>query len=137
MTEFVVIELSKIITPDTNNTQIKAIWDNLNIPIPTDIKSNPFMREEGKYELYIWFMAYSEKVSRIWLNPKNGYIIAYEDNHGYKFSEHFIEHLNQIEPLRIKKQWLDINIILDKISKSGLDSLTKDEIDYLNSQTSI
>lgn len=137
MTDFVVIELSKIITPDTNNTQIRAMWSNLNIPIPTDIKSNPFMKEEGKYELYIWFMAYSEKVSKIWVNPKNGYIIAYEDREGYKFSEHFIEHLNYIEPLEINtnhmKYELNIDSILDKISNSGINSLTKEEREYLDS----
>lgn len=144
MTDFILIDLSDI-NDDAKMPEIHKLWNSLNIPVPTnDVRnSSPFLKnictlsEGNHYITSIYLMKLYNTAQKIWINPKNGYVIVYEDKEGYKFSEHFIEHLNNIESVIIpkEKKWLDINIILEKISNSGVNSLTKEEKDYLDSHT--
>jgi hypothetical protein len=145
MTDFILIEVSSFITRETKNNEIINVWNSLNIPIPSneERKSSPFMdniatnSEGSHYISSVWFMVNYVNIKKIWLNPKNGYVIAYEDNDGYKFSTFFIEHLNYIEPVNIYmssiKVHLSIDSILDKISVYGINSLTNEEKTYLDS----
>jgi hypothetical protein len=48
-----------------------------------------------------------------------------------QFTEDFINHLTQLEPIKYKRTSLNLDEILDKISSSGLESLNKIERRFL------
>jgi hypothetical protein len=149
MTNFIVIDLNDIFTDINYIERIRNVYRNLNIPIPTSKESLPIDIDDT-YEMGIRYLKFCMNVDKIWLNPINGFIIAYhQDGRGYSFSENFNNHLVNIEPVKITDEILEsanviqtqvfdgeINTdsILDKISKYGIDSLTKEEKSYLDNQ---
>lgn len=79
---------------------------------------------------------------KVWINPTNGYIIAYQDFNGKKFSEHFINYMENIGPLdtgdlpcnvgqNVVNNNLSLDGILEKIFTQGLGELTMEEVNYL------
>ena len=148
MTNLILIDLTKIVTDDVFNNQktVASYYNNIGVPIPTDSNSSPLkdIEREGddfNYLFHICALKRYFNTTKIWINPLNGFIISYEDNEGYKFSEKFIDHLLSIEPEPVNEHQLLIELptgltvdsILDKISISGIKSLTKEELSYLES----
>lgn len=144
MTNFIVIDLKDLFKGGYLG-RVTKLYNSLNIPIPESSEATPFFIEGETYEFLLYFMKCCRSVSRIWVNPSNGFIIAYEDESGYNFSQNFNNHLVNIEPVKISEEVLesaeDFDIeemstdsILDKISKYGIDSLTKEEKSYLDNQ---
>jgi hypothetical protein len=81
---------------------------------------------------------------KVWVNPENGYVIAYEDANGKKFSPNFIDYMENIEPLDTgdlpcntgkdfvrNNSHLSLDYILDKIGSKGIESLTMEEVNFL------
>jgi hypothetical protein len=140
MTNLIVIDLTKLITYNDELYRVTNYYKSIGVPVPTSKEATPFFLENSSYEEILWYMNRCEQVNKIWINPDNGFVIAYEDKKGYAFSENFINHLNEIEPLEVKEEdisyigEMDIDSILDKISKSGIESLTKEEKNYLDCQ---
>lgn len=149
MTNFIVIDLKDIFTDSNYIERIRNVYRNLNIPIPTSKEALP-IDIDNTYEMGIRHLWFCMSVDKIWLNPINGFIIAYYHvDRGYSFSENFNNYLVNIEPVKITDEILEsanviqtqvfdgeINTdsILDKISKYGIDSLTKEEKSYLDNQ---
>ena len=78
-------------------------------------------------------------VSKIWIDTENGSIIAYstkEFKDNIFMTEIFMTSLDKIKPVEIIKQpkVLSIDIVLDKITKYGVDSLNENEKRFLESQ---
>jgi hypothetical protein len=141
MTDFIVIDLGFLLKNRNYKNSIRSVYRYLNIPIPSEKEAVPIYLEDKTYEYLLYFMWSSKHVSKIWVNPSNGFVIAYEDHNGYSFSEHFNNHLVNIESVEISDQILDefndfpemdTDSILDKISKYGINSLTREELLYLN-----
>jgi hypothetical protein len=147
MTNFVVIEFEKIFSPKEDLVDIlykvRKYYEYHGIPIPTNSQSVPFSNDdsynlipftEDNYISYIAMLSWLSKVVKIWINPSNGFVIAYEDQQGYKFSEKFIAHLNEApEMMKInQKEDLSIDDILDKINKYGIKSLSSREKKFLD-----
>jgi len=142
MTNFILIDLTKIVTNciDTNQMTVANYYASIGVPIPNDPESSPLPKEEGEefnYLFHVCALKRYELVNKIWVNPTNGFIVAYEDYEGYKFSDNFIKHLMDLEPLNVYKNQLEnilrVDSILDKISRSGIKSLTNEELAYLES----
>jgi hypothetical protein len=139
MTNLILIDLSKLVKTHNELYRITNYYRSIGVPIPTSKEATPIYVEGESYETILWFMR-TKQVIKIWVNPDNGFIIAYEDNKGYSFSENFTNHLTSIEPIDINEDILnqsvdiDTDSILDKISKYGIASLTKEEKDFLDSQ---
>ncbi len=152
MTNFILIDLTKIVTNDvfTNENTVANYYNSIGVPIPSDINSSPLKDVEGEgeafnYLFHICALKRYLNTNKIWVNPVNGFIIAYEDNEGYKFSEKFVDHLLsiQIQPVDnynlssviLPTYELTIDSILDKISISGIESLTNEELSFLESNS--
>lgn len=144
MTNFIVIDLNDIFTDIYYVERIRNVYRNLNIPIPTSNEALPINLDDT-YEMGLRYLKYCMAVDKIWLNPTNGFIISYhQDGRGYSFSEKFNNYLVNIEPIKIPEDILELteffdgemsmDSILDKISKYGIDSLTKEEKNYLENQ---
>jgi len=139
MTNFVVIDLNKLVKQKDDLYKVTLYYNSIGVPIPTSKEATPFFVENESYVGILWFMISEKGVSKIWVNPDNGFVIAYEDSEGYSFSEQFNDHLVNIEPLEISSEQLvftsdelDLNSILDKISKYGVMSLTENEKKFLD-----
>jgi len=152
MTNFILIDLTKIVTNDvsTNQEKVANYYNSIGVPIPNDVNSSPLrgVEKEGEtfnYLLHICALKRYFNTTKIWVNPVNGFIISYEDNEGYKFSENFIDHLLsiQIEPVdnyhlsdvAYSTDELTIDNILDKISRTGIKSLSNEELLFLESNS--
>lgn len=146
MTNFIVIDLNKLFKLGYEEYLVTNYYKSIGVPIPTESDSVPFLETEN-YESVLVFMRTCRRVSKIWVNPDNGFIIAYEDRKGYCFSEKFTNHLVNIESSEISEEIINsteeytdntiemsTDSILDKISKYGIDSLTKEEKSYLDAQ---
>lgn len=80
---------------------------------------------------------------RVWINPENGYVIAYQDYEGKKFTDNFIRYVESVPSLdklpidRVvnKNSHLSIDTILEKIFTQGLESLTMEEVKFLDEKT--
>jgi hypothetical protein len=146
MTDFIVIDILKLVGYSTDTDLIIKYYNNMGIPIPSDKKANPFMTDSSVYDyvVAIWAMSACMNVSKIWVNPKNGFIIAYQDTNGYHFSEHFSEHLLEINVSEVSESYiierqsnerqsneLSLDMILDKINTSGIESLSLIEKKFL------
>jgi hypothetical protein len=71
------------------------------------------------------------EVSKIYYDPTVDKYAIFEDTEGdVHYLEYFLEQLDSIPPLDIKKCFT-VNDILDKINKYGVGSLTKEEKDFL------
>jgi hypothetical protein len=81
---------------------------------------------------------------KVWINPENGYVIAYQDFEGKKFTENFIRYIEEIPsldsgdlPCNLGKNivrnnsHLSLDKILEKIFSQGLESLTMEEVNYM------
>ncbi len=148
MTNFILIDLTKIVTNDlhTNQETVANYYRSIGVPIPDDVNSSPLKDKDGETFNYLFHICALKRylnTDKIWVNPSNGFIIAYEDNEGYKFSEKFVDHLLsiQIQPVDDlsniipHKGELTIDSILDKISLSGIKSLTNEELLFLESNS--
>jgi hypothetical protein len=152
MTNFILIDLTKIVKNDVSNNQnrVANYYNSIGVPIPSDVNSSPLrgVEKEGEvfnYLLHICALKRYFNTNKIWVNPLNGFIIAYEDNEGYKFSENFIDHLLSIQIQTVDNYHLSeivssvdeltIDNILDKISMSGIKSLTDEELLFLESNS--
>lgn len=74
--------------------------------------------------------------SKVWFDTVSGSIIAYsvkEFKDNIFIAESFISDLGKIRPVEMIKQpkVLDVDVILDKISKYGVESLNESEKDFL------
>jgi hypothetical protein len=134
MTNFVVIDLGKLVKQRDDLFRVINYFKSVGVPIPTSNEATPFFVGNESYVGILWFMINEKNISKIWINPDNGFIIAYEDDKSHAFSEYFIEHLVNLEPLEIPEDLfisdfdeLDVDSILDKISKYGIKSLTDRE----------
>lgn len=85
-------------------------------------------------------------ITKIWFNRKNLVWFAYQDNEGQKFSNEYTIFLSSMQPLtfgdlspmdkdenEIFDEVSDFSIdsILDKINRSGFNSLTEKEVEFL------
>ena len=86
-----------------------------------------------------------EKLNHVSKSSKEWYIsqlknVSYylKEKHNDRFLEvQLVDIFNKVDDeIKIpgKKKEYDMNIILDKITKNGIDSLTKDEFDFLNNK---
>lgn len=86
-----------------------------------------------------------EKLNHVSKSSKEWYIsqlknVSYylKEKHNDRFLEiQLVDVFNKVDDeIKIpgKKKEYDMNIILDKITKNGIDSLTKDEFDFLNNK---
>jgi hypothetical protein len=142
MLNLVVINLEELDTRE----QIKYLVDRMNINYPTKEFENvatPIKTREGLIEdLYMakHFGIDHKGWTKVWLNPDNGCVIAFEDSEGQNFSEHFIQYLVSLESLTLNDlpvlnnttEHLSLDLILEKISKSGMQSLSVDEKLFLD-----
>ena len=154
-TELIVIELGD----EEGNLIFKEIDDitnfltkmNIQNPNNNDIKSFPnwnFWDRNYTFSEKLYYSAWGMTGylwQRVWINPVNGYVIAYQDYEGKKFSEHFIEYMENIGPLDTgdlpcnlnnkdfvrNNNNLSLDIILEKIFTGGLESLTMEEVNFL------
>lgn len=81
---------------------------------------------------------------KLWIDTINHDIIAYETSEGYKFADDFVRFIENIKPVGKEDVVvpnkgnfhnvgeLSVDTILDKISKHGIGSLTKEEKEYLD-----
>lgn len=137
MTNFIAIDLVKLFKTKDELYSVSNFYKSIGVPIPTSKEAVPFLLDQT-YEGVLRYMKFHKGVSKIWINPDNGFVIAYEDKEGYSFSQNFNDHLVNIESLEISEEQLsfptvdmDIDSILDKISKYGIDSLTEHEKMFL------
>ena len=85
-------------------------------------------------------------MTKIWFNRKNLVWFAYQDNEGQKFSVEYLSFLSNMEPISStdispmdiveddlfgEVSNLNIDSILDKISRFGVSSLTQKEKEFL------
>jgi hypothetical protein len=86
-------------------------------------------------------------MTKIWLNRKNLNWFAYQDNEGQKFAVEYLDFLGNMQSLSpgdispmdkddneifsVKYNEFNIDSILDKINISGLNSLTENEVEFL------
>jgi hypothetical protein len=140
MINLVVIDVEKLVDDDIRHSyRITNYYKNFGIPIPIEVEATPL--NNRIYEHAVYHMKVNMGVKKIWINPDNGFIIAYEDREGYAFSQNFNNYIANIEPLEIKQKLmlrkcnkpLNIDAILDKISNFGIESLTEEERKYLDS----
>ena len=154
-TNLVVIELTDEETvPYFNNEQeISNFLNKMNINLPKidDQDAFPTCSESYKYstlEHKLWMAILSGITGsvwwRVWLNPENGYVIAYEDYEGKKFTDNFIRYVENVPasntgdlPCNIGKNivnnnnGLSLDSILEKIFSQGLGALTMEEVNFL------
>jgi hypothetical protein len=142
MLNLVVINLEELDTRE----QIKYLIDRMNINYPTkefESVAIPIKTREGLIEdLYMakWGAREDRGWTKVWLNPDNGCVIAFEDSQGQNFSEHFIQYLVSLESLSLNDlpvlnnttEYISLDLVLEKISKSGMDSLSVDEKLFLD-----
>lgn len=86
---------------------------------------------------------YGKQVLKIWYDSVTFFAIAYQTETSQKFNTQFISFLENMEPLSIDDafipqistvsnfQDLTVDSILDKINSNGMDSITKEELDFL------
>lgn len=85
-------------------------------------------------------------MTKIWFNRKNLVWFAYQDNEGQKFSNEYTIFLSSMQPLTFgdlspmdkdeneifdEVSEFSVDSILDKINKSGFNSLTEKEVEFL------
>jgi hypothetical protein len=142
MLNLVVINLEELDTRE----QIKYLIDRMNINYPTkefESVAIPIKTREGLVEdLYMakWGAREDRGWTKVWLNPDNGCVIAFEDSQGQNFSEHFIQYLVSLESLSLNDlpvlnnttEHISLDSVLEKISNSGMDSLSVDEKLFLD-----
>jgi len=121
---------------------------NINLPRVDDIDAFPTCSESYKYcslAYKLWAAILSGITGavwwRVWINPENGYIIAYQDYEGKKFTDNFIRYVENVPsldtgdlPCNIGKTvntGLSLDSILEKIFSQGLGSLTMEEVNFL------
>jgi len=121
---------------------------NINLPDIGDKDSFPTCNEI--YDTYplarkLWdACAYATVTSavwwKVWINPENGYVIAYQDYEGKKFTDNFIRFIESVPTLDSgdlpcnvvrKNTNLSLDVILEKIFTQGLGSLTMEEVNFL------
>jgi hypothetical protein len=81
---------------------------------------------------------------KVWINPENGYVIAYQDFEGKKFTDNFIRYIEEVPSLDSgdlpcnlgnnvvrNNTHLSLDKILEKIFSQGLESLTMEEVNYM------
>lgn len=85
-------------------------------------------------------------MTKIWLNRKNLNWFAYQDNEGQKFAVEYLDFLGNMQSLspgdispvdksedEVFEEVSDFNVdsILDKINRTGFNSLTEKEVEFL------
>ena len=142
MLNLVVINLEELDTKE----QIKYLVDRMNINYPTkefESVAIPLKTREGLInDLYRakWGGREDRFWTKVWINPDNGCVIAFEDSEGQNFSEHFIQYLVSLESLTLNDlpvlnnttEHLSLDSVLEKISKTGMESLSVDEKLFLD-----
>ncbi len=75
---------------------------------------------------YDWF-------AKLWIDKSTMSIIAFNQkkNDSVTISELFVEQLLQIKSIELPKKEMDLDTILEKISKFGIDSLNDKEKNFL------
>lgn len=90
------------------------------------------------------------KVWRIWIDSTTFNMVAFESRQEQNFASQFLEHLLNMEPIRpgdlspvltqkttqVKNESMSIDSLLDKISLKGINSLSKEEKDFLDNNNS-
>lgn len=70
-------------------------------------------------------------LKKIWYDPTCDEYVIFQDISGeFIYLDHFIDILKKF-PALDRKKYFDVNDILDKINKLGINSLTKEEKDFL------
>jgi hypothetical protein len=121
MENLICIDLTKF-----NNEQILKICSNLNFE-QENLLNN---KKKG--------------FAKLWLCEKTGTIVAYntKKDKTIKYTSDFTNKLNSMENFSIKKEErlepskpvLNVDTILEKISKFGIQSITKEEKEFLDNQ---
>ena len=112
---FILINLKKL-------SDLKKIKELLKLHNIEDSSAKEIleMREDGYLRLY--------------LDKKTHYLVAFthEDNKGkLEFTEEFLKFVKRMHPIGFPDNELNVDDILDKISETGLESLTKREKKWL------
>lgn len=125
---------------------------NINQPRVDDIDSFPTCPEVyNRYSFAnkLWMASVYAAITgtvwwKVWLNPENGYVIAYQDYEGKKFTDNFIRYVENVPSLDtgdlpcnlgnktfINKTNLNLDTILEKIFTQGLGELSIEEVNFL------
>ncbi len=100
------------------------------------------LESSGISECSLDVLVASKKIGlvKVFVDKKSGMIIAYttkKDRERVEFIADFCDRLLEIPPVVVEKKSVElcqkkVDLILDKISKDGRDSLSKRESEYLN-----
>lgn len=99
-----------------NHIKLKEICDSHNIDYDVML--------QNKYDGF----------TKIWIDKNTDKIIAFNKKKVdiVMISDSFVEILNNINPVQLPKRNMDLDTILEKISKSGIESLNVREKNFLD-----
>lgn len=155
-TNLVVIELTneEAVPYFSSADDISNFLTKMNVNVPRIDDKDAFPTCNEIYDYYplarkLWdASAYATVTNavwwRVWINPENGYVIAYQDYEGKKFTDNFIRYIENVPSLDTgdlpcnlgrdivrNTTHLSLDSILEKIFTQGLEALTMEEVNFL------